>query len=167
FKTVRAYLAMEISLPPSMYREYEATSAAISVGRNTFLVPRPVADDPDPITMSEIKKATGRSAAVARTFQKDFETELAIARITNELINALPAEPPPEYRRQETARAVVSDAALARIAGREPNASARKGALDNYRTCRLELFVERYGSVRRCLERQHDWIMDYVNHQYW
>jgi len=167
FKTVRAYLAMEITLPQNEYREYDATSAAISVGRNAFLVPRPVADDPQPITTAEIKQVTGRHAAIARSFQSDFETELAIARITNELINALPAEPPYGYRRQETARAGVPDAALARIAGREPNAGARKGALESYRTCRLEMFVERYGSVRRCLERQHDRIMDYVNHQYW
>ena len=165
--TLRGQMAMEIGLQRRLFADYGAASAAISVGPQAFLVPRPVAGDPEPITLAEIERVTGRHTTVARGFHHDLATELAVVRITSELINALPIEPPPKSRRQTPRASELPVQAVARIARSEPDASAMDDAIGTFRACQLELMLRHYGNVRTCLQDYHDKRMIDVNTRYW
>ncbi len=160
--SARAYMAVTVSVAERDLKALGATRASITVGQRVSLVPVPVPGDPWPLSGHDVASATGPlRAAAASLFDRGGEIPVA-ARITNRLINASPVDRPMAANRR--------DSLWRRVVGAEPADAADPGSLSAARIfslCRSLVAEGAYGTLRRCLEKQHDALMVETNGRYW
>ncbi len=158
----RAYTAVTVSIAQSDLLALGGRRVALAVGERVSLVPRSEADDPWPLTEHDISYATGPlRAGAANLFDTDGENPVA-ARITNRLINAIPAGDrlSPSERKHFWRRVMGGDADQA-------NGAGGRAAARIFGACRGLVDIGSSDSLRRCLEMQHDSIMLDMNSRYW
>ncbi len=159
----RGHNAVRISVPVATLIALGLKSVAIDVGEGVSLVPVPIAGDPNPQTEVDIAIATGPLRVLgSRIVDHGGDTTMA-ARLTNDLINALP----------EGGRVVpdVRDGLWddATRAGSQPAIApgARELARGAYEQCRANLASGWILTMRQCLGARHDRFLGELNNEYW
>ena len=165
FTSLRGQFAMAIEVPRAVLAAHGSVNAAIAVERTAFLSPVPVAGDDSPITLGEVRAVLGRHVTVAAAFERDVAAGLAITRVVNALVNALPKAKRPK-REDELAAA---EAILARYAA-GPDGPEKRAAEDvagSVHTCDIQDVRRVYKTIRTCLQVYHDNVMTGINTAYW
>ncbi len=151
--TVEARIAREVLTRHGLVRPAIAVTGAVSV------VPLAKTSDEQPLTAREIAEATGVRRALAVALVDGDAERMPAVRLTNRLINALPAEgrADPKLRRRLWTRALdfvgrgdIPEAALER-------------ARSNVALCTDNADNGRSPSLRRCLQGFNDDTMEYLN----
>ncbi len=163
FLTKRTHVALEISIPRSRLAKLGVESVRIAVGKNVSLMPEARPNDPNPMTEADLALAGQLRTLGAKIIDRNPDHMVA-ARITSRMINALPA-----LGRVSTAENdVVWKQALGAAGGNEISPLARKLARQAVEFC--DFAVERkarHGGMRRCLQKEHDDMLDILNSGYW
>ena len=162
FTSLRGQLAIELAVPR---REVgEDASVAVSIAKTAFLLPKPVAGDPEPITVAELRAVLRQHFAIAPQFEKDVAAGLASTRLLSLLVTTLPKKKlaPAEERR-------IVEGTLARFekAGDGPEARALGDVRGAFENCDIKQVRQVYGGVRTCLQVYHDSRMIGINTAYW
>ena len=159
----RGHNAVRISISVAALRALGLKSVAIDVGEGVSLVPEPIVGDPNPQTEVDIAIATGPLRVLgSRIVDHGGDTTMA-ARLTNDLINALPegGRVGPDVRDglwddSTHARSLPAIAPAAR--------SLARGA---YEQCRDNLASGSIFTLRQCLGSRHDRFLGELNNAYW
>lgn len=163
FTSARNHVAMRIAVRPGQVKRLGLTAVSVSVGENVTVVPSPRAGDGDPIGEAEFAIATGPLRALGSRIVDNNRERMAAARLTSRLINTLPAA---EDRRPGAARALWNRT----VAAARTNAlytvgeKIAKRAVD---LCDFAVKRRMYGSLRRCLQSEHDVLVNIMNQDYW
>jgi len=164
-RTRIGFTSVRISLPEERVKALAAVSVAIDVAPMASILPRAVADDPNPLTEQEIALATGpmRKAAQSR-FEAPGEASDA-ARLSSFLVNLLPDDEP---QTTEGRDAVWNEAvALAELSDRDLSATGIADAHRIYSNCELSIASLSSFNLRSCLEIHHADLMAETNRAFW
>ncbi len=159
FVARRSHVTVEARIARAVLARHGLVRPAIGVGRAVAVVPVATASDERPQTAPEIAAATGdRRALAVALVDRDAERMPAV-RLTNRLINALPAEgkADPKLRRRLWAR-VLDDVGR----GGVPEAALER-ARSNVALCTDDADNGRSPTLRRCLQGFNDDAMEYLN----
>lgn len=160
-QSLRTHVAVRVTLDEAALARRGLTGARIEVGDNVSLLPAAVAGDRDPLLAGEVALATGPLRELgARLVDRD-PVAMAAARVTTRLINALPRQggEPEERRAAAWQRAVGS--------GGDAGDPALRLAREVHDRCRTETRQGSHGSLRQCLETEHDMLVGGLNTKYW
>lgn len=152
FESLRGHLALRISIARQQIDRLGLERVAVAVGENASLVPDEVALDAD----AELAMLAHRLRPLGSLIVDGNRHQMAAARITNRLINALPASGRDNADAVPWRRA-VGDAAP------EAVVMARKSVA----FCRFAESRAILGGLRRCLQAEHDGFLDFLNSAYW
>jgi hypothetical protein len=163
--SLRTHVSVELTIPRRMLDAEGAASVAVSVPKTAFLIPRPVPNDPDPITIAEVRGVVGQHLRIAQQFERDVAGGLAAARLLSELINVLPTEPrttPAQERR-------IVDRVFVRVlaTGDGPERRALEDVRRLVERCQFKPIRRDFGTAQACLEVDHDAVMSQINMVYW
>lgn len=161
FESLRTHVAVRVTLDGATLGRHGLSGARIEVGDNVSLLPAAVAGDRDPLRAGEVAVATGPLRELgARLVDRD-PVAMAAARVTTRLINALPRQG------GETAggRAVVWRQAVR--GGGDAGDPALRLAREVHDRCQTETRQGSHGSLRQCLETEHDMLVGGLNTKYW
>ncbi len=159
----RGHVAVRVSLAVDKLAALGATSVAVRVGANVSLLARPIVGDPDPQTPWEIAAATGPLRRIGTRLLDSARDTVVAARMTNDLINRLPARGRIE---PEARQSLWRDAEQTWARQRGVTEGARARALGAYERCRDTAWGV-YFTMRQCLGSMHDTIMGGLNNAYW
>ena len=159
FTARRTHVTVEARISRDVLARYGLDRPAIGVAEGVTVVPFANASDENPLTAREITEATGVRRALAVALVDNDAERMPAVRLTNRLINALPAEgrANPNLRRRlwtglldDAGRRGIPEAALERA---RSNVTLCAGDADNGRS----------PSLRRCLQGFNDDTMEYLN----
>ena len=158
----RSYTAVQISVPESALRAWDAVGVAVEVGEGVSLVPEELAHNPDSMTAADIALATGPRRRLGEMIVVQSRPEVDAIHVTNALINALPEHGRVTPERRQTLWAETM----------EPWASALgpksiQRARELYDVCQGWVTDGKALRLRGCLEVHHDELMIGVNARYW
>ena len=163
-RTRIGFTSVRMSLPEEKLKMLGAVAVAVEVAPMTSILPRAVANDPDPLTAEEIALATGpmrRSAA--QPFEKPGEAADA-ARVSSMMINLLPEDEP----QTAAGRDALWNQAIALSAG---NRSLTPVGVDDarriYSNCEISVASKSSFNLRSCLEIHHADLMAQTNRAFW
>ena len=163
FESARTHLAVRVSVPRDRLAQHGVSRLEVVVGENVSLLPEAVAGDDDPMTEGEIAILTDSLRPVGSQIVDENGERMQAARITSRMINALP-------QHGTGGKAVGRELLHRSIGAIDPgNASPRaqdraRGAFD---LCRFIMHRDRSVTMRRCLQKQHDDFIDFLNSEYW
>jgi hypothetical protein len=160
--TERSYTAVRISIPEALRREWGAVSIALEVGEKVALTPIPKTGDGNPQSESDIALAVGPLRALGDRIVDQNEQEAGAVRLTNSLINALPAH----GRTSPDGRTGLWEKVVAPRSDAFPRASVSR-ARSVYDRCLAKVDRGTFFNLRQCLEVGHDSIMLDLNVKYW
>ncbi len=159
----RGHNAVRISVSVATLRALGLKSVAIDVGEGVSLVPEPIVGDPNPQTEVDIAIATGPLRVLGSQIVDHGGDTTMAARLTNDLINALPegGRVGPDVR-----DGLWDDATRARL---QPaiTPGARELARGAYEHCRADLASGSIFTMRQCLGSRHDRFLGELNNEYW
>ena len=160
--SVRGYSALRLSVPQEILTDNGATTVAVSVGERVALAPQVSPGDPYPITREELAMASGPLRTAGQAIVDRGGKSADTARITNALVNAMPAD--------RTLDPGQRQSLWQRVAGIVQGEKASPGqaqALWAYEACWN--IVENAGGngLRGCLQRYHDIVMQGLTTKYW
>lgn len=165
FSTIIGFTSVKVSLPEEavarMVREYGVTRVAVEMGKRVSLIPVAQAGDPNPQGDDEVALATGPMRLAAQRLFEEPGTASDAARITNLLINELPAWPADQTTPAEAYWAAGNPA----IAAAVPEGLDKAAWI--YRSCRISVSSHSTLSLRSCLELNHADLMAVTNHRFW
>ncbi len=159
FDSLRTHLALRISITRQQIDRLGLERVAVTVGENATLVPDEIAVDAD----ADLAMLARGLRPLGSLIVDENRQRMAAARITNRLINALPA----------TGRGDADAGATPwrRAAGEAENAGAAPEAVVMARKslafCRFAESRAILGGLRRCLQAEHDKFLDFLNSAYW
>lgn len=162
FQALRGHTAIEISLARGVKQRMDLASVTIALGDNVTLAPAASADDDNPLSEGELAMVEQALRPLgANMVDKDSEG-MAAARVTNKLVNLLP-----EYdgEADRTAKHWSRLMAQAHKGGLSPMAS--RLAQNAYDLCSYYAGRVVPGDMRRCMQGQHDRLMNVLNSEYW
>lgn len=163
FTSARNHVAMRIAVLPDQIEQLGLTSVSITVGKDVTVVPTPRAGDGDPIGEAEFAIAAGPLRALGSKIVDNNRERMAAARLTSKLINTLPSA---DDRRAGAARELWNRT----VTAAQTNAlytvgeKIAKRAVD---LCDFAVKRKMYGSLRRCLQSEHDVLVNIMNQDYW
>jgi hypothetical protein len=163
-RTRIGFTSVRISLPEEKLKQLGAVAVAVEVAPMTSILPRPVANDPDPLTAQEIALATGpmrRSAE--QPFEKPGESADA-ARLSSLVINLLPEDEPQTAAARD---ALWNQAIGLESASRSLSPTGIDDAKRIYSNCELSVASKSSFNLRTCLEIQHADLMAQTNRDFW
>ncbi len=160
--SVRGYSALRLSVPQEVLTDNGATAIAVSVGERVALAPQVSRGDPYPITEEEVAMASGPLRTAGQVIVDRGGKSADTARITNALVNAMPADGMPDPSERQSLWQEVAG-----IAAGEEASSGHEQALWAYEACWN--IVENAGGsgLRGCLQRYHDIVMQGLTTKYW
>lgn len=163
FTSARNHVAMRIGVSPEHVGRLGLKSVSISVGENVTVTPTPRAGDGDPIGEAEFAIATGPLRELGSRIVDNNRERMAAARITSMLINKLPAD---DDRRAGAARDLWNSTVTAARTNALYTVGEKiaKRAVD---LCDFAVKRKMYGSLRRCLQSEHDVLVNILNSDYW
>ena len=163
FESVRTHLAVRVSVPQAEMERLGLVRVAVAVGKNASLAPEPVPGDPDPLTEQDILIASGNLRQLGSTIVDGNAGRMAAARITGRLINRLPRRGIPDMSDLQD----LWRGALSKSKGAGDSERAAKMARDGLEFCEFAVRRSVLGSMRRCLQTQHDAFINFLNAEYW
>ena len=161
FTSARSHLAVQVSLPQAIMKQYALTSISITVDDGLSLVPEARAGDPNPLSNSDIALAAGPLRAAASAIIDHAGMPVEAAQLTTLLINALPARG--RATRAERASAWQRTiAGLGNMEGRDSLTLVSQAHDQCQTTTHVGLTT-----LRQCLSSAHDGFMGKLNKKYW
>ncbi len=163
FHSKRTHVALEISIPEARLAKLGIANATIAIGKNVSLMPEAQSDDPRPMTEADVALAGQLRTLGAKLIDRN-KDHMVAAHITSRMINALPARGTLSSDENEA----VWRQALTAAGGGEVSGPAHKMARQAVEFC--EFAAENktfYGGMRRCLQKEHDNMLDILNSRYW
>ena len=156
----RGFTAVSFAIPETLLASHAAVSAAIEIGPDMTVAPVPVAGDSMPQSEEELALAAGPMRRFA-TDRLEQGPPAEAARLTQRLINALPAQA------EETAeiRNGLWDVAIGSTSATDPKGVAM--ARRSYEGCQAALATGYMKNMRYCLELQHGEMMIERTHAFW
>jgi hypothetical protein len=160
----RGFASVTARLPAPALAGLDAAAVAIEVGGDASLLPVPQAGDDNPQGQDEIALATGASRAQAAPFFDRPGRDADAIRLTNAMINELPAV--------GWAKADTGGWVLSRVEGQYRGAPVDAAGLDLaeriHGQCVTRVDVTHHvTSMRDCLEGSHDVLVTHRNIDFW
>jgi hypothetical protein len=164
-RTRIGFTSVRISMPEERMKALGAISVAIDVAPMASILPRPVADDPNPLSPEEIALATGSMRKAAQSqFEAPGEASDA-ARLSSFIVNLLPDDEPQTAAGRD---ALWNQAvALAESSDRNLSAAGIADAHRIYSNCELSIASLSSFNLRSCLEIHHADLMAETNRAFW
>ena len=163
-RTRIGFTSVRMSLPEEKLKALGAVAVAVEVAPMTSILPKPVANDPDPLTDQEIALATGpmrRSAELP--FEKPGEAADA-ARISSLMINLLPEDEPQTAAGRD---GLWNQAIALATASRPLTPIGVEDARRIYSNCEISVASKSSFNLRSCLEIHHADLMAQTNRNFW
>ncbi len=162
FESVRAHLAMRITISRREMDRLGLERVAVVVGENVSLLPLTAAGDTDRHDQQELDLVAGPLRRLGGKIVDSNQERMVAARITNRMINALPAgsadRGPGESLWRRALEGFEADALPA---------AAVTMARTAYDLCSYAVASGSMGPMRPCLEGKHDSFVNYLNSDYW
>lgn len=161
-RSARNYTAVVISVPAEKLRALGAARIAVSVASRVTLTPVQIADDPNPLSASEMAMATGPHRAIGESHVERNGHRSEAIRAAMSVINAL--------RGGGDVREPRRDAASAqRLLQQTPLSAKARGIVENRITICENLAESAWykGGVATCLQNYHDSFVSTLNGEYW
>jgi hypothetical protein len=163
FTSVRGYAAVRVSIPQAALEKMGASSVALKVGRLVALMPSADPSYHNPHEPQEVALAKGTRRLVGERIVDRGGDTSAAAHVISRLINGLPEKRLVSIsRRQGLWREVIETAGVPETL--KPGLSM---ARREFASCRDQNPEETGFSMRRCLERRHDFQIWRLNSKYW
>lgn len=164
FSTDRGFTSVEVMLPPDRLAALGLTAVAVEVERQASLVPEAAATDPSPQSQDEIALALGSYRAQGSKFFDDRGEAADAIRLTNRMINALPAH----LREPSDTDGHLIDLALQSDAAAVADPAGIKLARDYHEACKVKVDVTHHvDSMLSCLQGTHDRLVANTNVDFW
>jgi hypothetical protein len=161
YAALRGQVSFRFALPADVLAREGLASVSVTLRRLVTLVPRGQAGDPLPQTPDDVSVAV-REIATTGGYWAAINTEsIALARMTNRVINRLPSE--------GSVSPAEGAALWKRAAAHEPDLAAKSATRGGDLIDHCQRRSARPGSVsmRRCLGYIHDQYMHDLNFKYW
>jgi hypothetical protein len=160
----RGFTSVTARLPAAALAGLAAAAVAIEVGRDASLLPAPKAGDDNPQGEDEVALATGPNRAKAEPFFDRPGRDADAIRLTNAMINELPAV--------GWAKTDTDGRLLSRVEDQyrgAPVDPAGRGLAERiHGQCVTRVDVTHHmASMRACLEGSHDVLVTHTNIDYW
>ncbi len=161
--TLRMQVAVRISIAKSHLAELGLSQVSVVVGEQVTLLPVPEAGDENPLSEAEIALATGPLRQAGRSIIDEAAGRGATVRWLAALGNSLPVDLGEETLvREQVVQDAIAGPAMAAMS-KEAQGLAR-GVVAG---CNLDLKLQIYPSLRRCVESAHDAHLWNLNADYW
>jgi hypothetical protein len=160
----RGFTSVTARLPAAALAGLDAAAVAIEVGWDASLLPVPKAGDDNPQGVDEVALATGPNRAKAEPFFDRPGRDADAIRLTNAMINELPAV---GWTRADTGGWLLS-----RVEDQYRGAPVDPAGLGLaeriHGQCVIKVDVTHHiTSMRDCLEGSHDVLVTHTNIDYW
>ncbi|MAF95467.1 MAG: hypothetical protein CMM60_06905 [Rhodospirillaceae bacterium] len=161
FDSYRGHSAFRFSVPSRFLKDRGLSRLTVKVERLAMLLPVPEAGDPKPQTADDVTLALSEVETTGRYWAARNGENMAMARLTNRIINRLPQQGSISTEDSETLwqRALAPEKGLTG----EPLAWNRRYV--DY--CRENALSPGSFSMRHCLGNAHDWFLKDLNTDYW
>ncbi len=163
FESARSHLAVRVSASRVALEALGLSRVAVSIGANVALLPAPKPGDPNPITESEAAVLTGPLRALGSRIVDGNGERVQAARVAGRMINLLP----PGGGAGEIGGEALWRRATASSGADGLSPEARKRARGAFEFCRFAVNIGGSSSLRRCLQKQHDGFIDFLNSECW
>ncbi len=157
-ESARDSWAVRISVPVSTLRALGVTDPSLSLEGRVALTPAPARNDPTPLSAIEIGAAVAALSAAPDAVFGGTATDMAAARVMNDMINALP--------RFKLDPARPYGDLWRRTFGNTPRSGMQQAA-KFYNICTRGSKQAGRVLLRKCLELGHDGFISTVNQRYW
>ncbi len=161
FASLRGHSAFRVSAPAAFLKSHGLARLTVRIERLAMLVPVSQDGDPEPPTASD-KAQAFRELKITGAYWTEMNPEnLAMARLTNRIINRLPAK--------GSVSSAVGDVLWQQGAATEKGLSEDSLAFNRryFDYCRENALTPGGFSMRRCLGGAHDWFIKDLNVNYW
>ncbi len=163
FEAARNHVAMRISLPRRTLTELGLSEVSVAVKANTALLPLGGDRQVDDWGEGERSLVTGPLRTLGARIVDHNTDRMKAARLTSRIINALPVG---------KASAPEDVQALVRRSGGtfdpdELAPKARRFARNALELCAFAVGSNSHSDMRRCLQHQHDNLINFLNSRYW
>lgn len=159
--SLRGHSAFRISVPMAFPKSHGLARLTLRIERLAMLVPVSQPGDTKPQTADDVALAFRQIKTTGSYWTKMNPDNLAMARLTNRIINRLPSK--------GSVSAEVGEALWERASA--PEKELTRDSLEWNRShfdyCRKNALVPGGFSMRRCLGISHDWFMKDLNVNYW
>jgi hypothetical protein len=160
----RGFVSITARLKPDALAGLDVASVAVEVGQDATLLPAATAGDRNPQGEDELALATGANRRKAETFYDKPGRDADAIRLTNAMINELPAG----ARGRDDTDGHLIDRALAQYQGAPIAGDGARLAETIHRDCVAKTDVtHQVDSMRSCLEGSHDILSTHVNIDFW
>jgi hypothetical protein len=160
----RGFTSVTATLPPDAFAGLDASSLAVEVGKDASLLPETKPGDDNPQGDDEITLATGANRMKAEAFFDRPGRAADAIRLTNAMINNLPAR---GWAKTDTNGRLLSQVEdQYRDAPVDP--AGVRLAEQVHAKCVVKVDVTHHvESMRDCLEGSHDVLVTHTNIDYW
>ena len=161
FASLRGHSAFRVSAPASYLKSHGLARLTLRIERLAMLVPVSQDGDPEPQTASDEAQAFRELKITGAYWTKMNPENLAMARLTNRIINRLPAK--------GSVSSAVGDVLWQQGAATEKGLSEDSLAFNRsyFDYCRKNALTPSGFPMRRCLGGAHDWFIKDLNVNYW
>ena len=161
FSSLRGHVAFQASVPAGFLKDRGLVRVTVKIKRLAMLVPEPQDGDSKPQTAADQAQAFRELRVTGEYWSDKNPDNLAMARLTNRIINLLPAK--------GSVSAAFGEELWKLGAASEKQLS--RDSLDFNRSyfdyCRENGLTPGGFPMRRCLGGAHDWFMKDLNLDYW
>ncbi len=163
FESARRHLAVRVSIDRAKLEGLGLRLAQVSVEENVALLPEPLPEDPNPITAAEAEIFAGPLRQLGSNIVDSNQEDMQAARVASRMINLLP--PKGSARSAFSEKLWQKATAASRKQSLTP--AARNRARGVFELCRFVVQSSGTTNLRRCLQQQHDNLIDFMNSDYW
>jgi hypothetical protein len=164
FVANRGFTSVTATLPPDVVAGLDTTSLAVEVGKDASLLPEAKVGDDNPQSEDELALATGANRMKAEAFFDQPGQAADAIRLTNAMINDLPAH--------GRANTDTNGALLSQVEEQYRNAPVNPAGVrlaeQIHARCVVRVDVTHHvDSMRDCLEGSHDVLVSHTNIDFW
>ncbi len=159
----RGHNAVRISIPQSRLNALGLRKIAAAVGERVSLIPKPIRGDRDPQTEADIAIATGPYRALGARIVDHGGARTVAARLTNDMINALPEL----WQVESNVYATLWDRVSPQWTRRDVSPAAVRLAREAFESCAAMRDQGMFSTMRQCLGARHDQLIGERNDAYW
>jgi hypothetical protein len=160
----RGFVAITALLKPDALARLDAASVAVEVGEDASLLPEAQVDDANPQTSEELTLATGAYRKKAETYFDRPGRDADAIRLTNAMINQLPAG----RRSRSDTDGHVLNRTLDDYREISIDPAGLSLAAGIHQNCVIKADVtHQVDSMRSCLEGSHDILSTHTNIDFW
>lgn len=159
--SLRGHSAFRISVPAAVTKSHDLTRLTLKIERLAMLVPVSQPGDNEPQTANDVAQAFHQLETTGSYWTEMNPDNLAMARLTNRIINRLPS--------RGSVSVEVGEALWEQASAPEKELTRDSLAWNrsHFDYCRENALTPSGFPMRRCLGISHDWFMKDLNVNYW